>query len=314
MGSQLLLAILHDTGWYRADFSASGVVVPEWGRGGGCKFVSEKCVDSSGKAVHPFCADKDADGCSVDYTHKAYCSLTKYGSALPAAFQYFSADAASGGKQQEMDFCPYFSPYSNGDCQLESKNNKAQFSGESFGASSYCYAGASLRQPIDSTFMPIAPAEPQCHKTTCGAMDSAGEYTVMVGVMRYDKGGKYVEVAVECAPADAGKTKSVSGFESGTFTCPEAAFGKMVCGPLPALPAGIGNSTSREKSTASTSLTSQETPTFGEGNPAAAPTLNTVQNGAQGRANALFSASTLAVLLATTALSFAVPQIHLVYI
>ena len=75
--SQLMLAILHDSGWYRAEFSATGVSTPRFGRGAGCAFTTDKCVSSSGSALHPFCADS-ADGCSADYTHTALCAKETY--------------------------------------------------------------------------------------------------------------------------------------------------------------------------------------------------------------------------------------------
>jgi len=176
----LLLAALQDSGWYRANFNVAGLTVPEWGRAAGCAFATEKCVSDAGVAIHPFCATASSEGCSADYTHKALCSIQNYNSDLPKKFQYFSTAAAGsssrGGSQREMDFCPHYTPYSNGDCQridsARADSDAPNSMGEAYGASSHCLAATTLRQTVQRQYLVDETSTPGCYQTSCGAMET----------------------------------------------------------------------------------------------------------------------------------------------
>jgi len=83
--SPLTLALLEDSGWYRANFEKS--TAPLFGRGAGCGFVEGNCIGESKTAVPDysqgfFCNDisrenQDLDqpsGCDYTHNHKAGCS------------------------------------------------------------------------------------------------------------------------------------------------------------------------------------------------------------------------------------------------
>lgn len=141
--SSLTLALLEDSGWYKANYTVSSM--SPWGLGAGCDFVNEPCLvpgSSSGDApTIPdygkgfFCNSEGAKGCSPELTTKMACTVLDYQYyvpeiAVPASFQYFAGETTMGGPQQ-ADFCPvYGSPYSSKTAeQLDCRNpsNSGQF-------------------------------------------------------------------------------------------------------------------------------------------------------------------------------------------
>lgn len=116
--SHLTLALMEDSGWYRANYT-QGRMNP-WGLGAGCEFVEEPCVqiDEQGAPALPsysegyFCLEGSARGCSPALTHKMACTVIDYFYILPRdlpidRFQYFPAEPTKGGPRQ-ADFCPLY--------------------------------------------------------------------------------------------------------------------------------------------------------------------------------------------------------------
>ena len=81
--SPLTLALLEDSGWYRANFAMS--TVPLFGRGAGCGFVKGDCMSSDTEDVPEysrgfFCKDSTFGyhqplGCDYTHNHKADCGV-----------------------------------------------------------------------------------------------------------------------------------------------------------------------------------------------------------------------------------------------
>ena len=130
-----------------------------WGKGKGCDFVTDKCLTpSSGGSGVPaapfprhFCADPSGgsgvptDGCTLERKFKGICGFSTWSADLPAPFQYFTSDAAKGGRVKEADYCPYYDTYNNGDCRVAANAATNNYLGESFGSSSRCF-DSSLKQ------------------------------------------------------------------------------------------------------------------------------------------------------------------------
>mmetsp|Transcript_20271 Transcript_20271/g.56357 ORF Transcript_20271/g.56357 Transcript_20271/m.56357 type:complete len:512 (-) Transcript_20271:81-1616(-) len=131
--STLTLAYFADSGWYQVDLSNADVA-SGWGRGAGCQFVNDTCINESGD-VPPqnapfFCNEVSFDGipglsaaqsihgCTPDLSRKARCSIGEYDLDLPKAYQYFNSTYGSkvGGSDTFMDFCPVYDGYDNGLC------------------------------------------------------------------------------------------------------------------------------------------------------------------------------------------------------
>merc|ERR1740139_29992 len=123
--SPITLALLEDSGWYRADYSVASTL--PFGHGAGCDFVNERCIVDGGKVPSYskgfFCNRqlKNTDlntissvyGCDAGHTHKAFCNLidyndprfAKFSSPPPTEFQYFS-NPSWGSYLTQTDFCP----------------------------------------------------------------------------------------------------------------------------------------------------------------------------------------------------------------
>jgi len=138
--STLTLAYFADSGWYQVDLSNADVA-SGWGRGAGCQFVRETCINEFGN-VPPqnapfFCNDAVNDhipglsnaqlihGCTPDLSRKARCSIGQYNLELPRAYQYFNSTygADVGGSDTLMDFCPVYDGFENGLCSSPESEN-----------------------------------------------------------------------------------------------------------------------------------------------------------------------------------------------
>lgn len=129
--STTTLAYFADSGWYQVDISRSSLSA-SWGRGAGCAFVEENCINNAGQvppSYEPYFCNEvpgiDSDGfateingCTPDLSRKASCSIGQYLSELPPEYQYFNFThgANVGGSDAFMDYCPVFSGFSNGLC------------------------------------------------------------------------------------------------------------------------------------------------------------------------------------------------------
>jgi len=117
--SHLTLALMEDSGWYKANYTM-GKIDP-FGLGAGCQFVNDKCLIPKAEGGMPtipdysrgyFCNEDAQIGCSAALSHKLGCSITDFAGIWPKTlpskqFQYFSDSPAAGGPRQ-TDYCPVF--------------------------------------------------------------------------------------------------------------------------------------------------------------------------------------------------------------
>eukprot|EP00542_Grammatophora_oceanica_P012963 CAMPEP_0194029738 /NCGR_PEP_ID=MMETSP0009_2-20130614/3397_1 /TAXON_ID=210454 /ORGANISM="Grammatophora oceanica, Strain CCMP 410" /LENGTH=726 /DNA_ID=CAMNT_0038669505 /DNA_START=41 /DNA_END=2218 /DNA_ORIENTATION=+ len=151
--SHVTLALMEDSGWYKANFTM-GRTSP-WGLGAGCDFATSECLQPGNPPVIPeyskgfFCSEGAERGCSPSLTHKMACTLIDYSYVNPlnrpdAKFQYFT-DADSRGGPRQADYCPLFgSTYQGLDAeQLECANtdnvDSINFYNEVYGEDSKCF-------------------------------------------------------------------------------------------------------------------------------------------------------------------------------
>ena len=168
--SPLTLALLEDSGWYRANYESEYVQISMFGHGAGCDFIEENCIDSDGNVpqvfTEHFCntpieisgnglIDTQSSGgqtCDPSHTQKTYCDLVntnevvaigKTGTALepaPPKFQYFRPNMRPY-IFTNADYCPvpHLDPQScinfNGRSQISSEQLEA---GEYYGPDSKC--------------------------------------------------------------------------------------------------------------------------------------------------------------------------------
>ena len=145
--SNITLALLQDTGWYKVDFSMGQA--PIFGRNVGCGFFNTKCV-VNGVSQYPnmFCDTPNSWTCDPMGLSKAQCNIATWSAPLSTWFQYFST-STTGGYDYFSDYCPYKQMYTNGDCRGNSVATYVQSgTSEVIGMSSRCFASTLLLNPF----------------------------------------------------------------------------------------------------------------------------------------------------------------------
>jgi leishmanolysin len=195
------LAALHSSGWYQADLSMAEP--HEYGKGRGCAFLDETCVDMTTKqAKFPeFCSGLTTYGCTADRKFGAYCGTPSRPFTDPfldPAFNYFGNNSIVDDFMS--DNCPYMMPYSNLNCEDSSKTGL--IAGESYGPGSRCFMG---------NLYPLGPLKKNyqyCLKSSCQKVDGQWVMKLIVG-----------SASVSCTQAGPA---IVDGYK-GTILCPDPA-------------------------------------------------------------------------------------------
>jgi hypothetical protein len=151
--SSLTLALLEDSGWYKANYTNSRM--SPWGLGVGCDFVEQPCI-VDGKvpdyAKGFFCDTAGSKGCSSEHTHKMACTVLDYtlyeSDMLPTdPYVYFADDVAKGGPRQ-ADYCPVYGTTFNNlnaeqlDCRNAANTPTLNVFSEEYGENSKCITSA----------------------------------------------------------------------------------------------------------------------------------------------------------------------------
>lgn len=228
--SPLTLALLEDSGWYRANYQSNYVQISMFGHGAGCDFVENNCIDSKGNVPkvfkEHFCntpisisanglIDTQRSGaqtCDPSHTQKTYCDLVntneivqigKMGTPLapaPEKFQYFRPNLRPY-IFTNADYCPvpHLDPQScivyNGRNPITSEQLAA---GEYYGADSRCIE-------TDGTRTFSLCLQTQCNRRLGRVQIMAGgtrrtcQYDGQVHKIPLDGGGK--ELRVRCPKA-----------------------------------------------------------------------------------------------------------------
>lgn len=151
--SPFTLAILEDSGWYRANFSMAKVT--SFGHGAGCDFVNKPCIVNGNVPNYSqgfFCNSTDRAtnfACDPSHTTLATCDLYDLSKEanqpevpVPYIYRYFPGNPAFGPKKSKLaDFCPiYNSPLFACNKPLSPIFSKATtFEAEKFGDNSRCF-------------------------------------------------------------------------------------------------------------------------------------------------------------------------------
>ncbi|XP_078581847.1 leishmanolysin-like peptidase [Branchiostoma floridae x Branchiostoma japonicum] len=163
--SRLTLALMEDTGWYRANYDMAEPLL--WGKNLGCDFAKKSCkywIDSQtqkGELVAPYCNTVQQNPlqlrCSIDRVSVALCNLQNYNRVIPEDYQYFDSipgqDSAAlqnfGGGVALADYCPFnqefnwqsdgvFSRASNCDTAENAPSDRDNYALEYYGQDSKC--------------------------------------------------------------------------------------------------------------------------------------------------------------------------------
>lgn len=82
--SKMTLALLEDSGWYKANYSMADRL--DWGRNQGTQFVTSPCNMWKG-AYH--CNTTQLSGCTYNREAEGYCPILSYNGDLPQWARYF---------------------------------------------------------------------------------------------------------------------------------------------------------------------------------------------------------------------------------
>lgn len=103
--SEITLAVLEATNWYKVNFSMADSFV--WGKSRGCTFLTGDCIINKKETLSTeFCNISNIHGCTIDHTHKAVCSVHHITGTTD--WDWFGNDTIS--KDTYSDNCPYFMP------------------------------------------------------------------------------------------------------------------------------------------------------------------------------------------------------------
>eukprot|EP00554_Chaetoceros_debilis_P014309 CAMPEP_0194124942 /NCGR_PEP_ID=MMETSP0150-20130528/59201_1 /TAXON_ID=122233 /ORGANISM="Chaetoceros debilis, Strain MM31A-1" /LENGTH=2931 /DNA_ID=CAMNT_0038818727 /DNA_START=94 /DNA_END=8886 /DNA_ORIENTATION=- len=229
----LTLAILEDSGWYKADYTSSSV--SPFGHGRGCDFVYEDCIVNSevpewGKGF--FCNDLYTDQSSMrcDSSHKyiTRCDLVDYNDyplAVPPGRndQYFPSHPTWGGLLHVADYCPMNNMIVTGtnadkifDFQCEDDTLQSNVDAEFFGDSSRCIETNMIR--------------PLCMKTLCDPQKKkVVVYTNIGGTSTpivCENDGDFLDIP---GIADAKLQCPVLQIACPEFACPSNCRGRGLC-------------------------------------------------------------------------------------
>ncbi|XP_053622576.1 leishmanolysin-like peptidase isoform X6 [Plodia interpunctella] len=172
--SRVSLALMEDTGWYRADYSRAAPL--DWGRGLGCRFATKSCKEwlntqrlssepedlTERKNPAPFCERIKGNPlrteCSSRRDAVVLCNLVRHDNVLPRVYQHFDIlpnvppgdEAHYGGSVSLADYCPYLQEFTwkhksvlvrGSRCSYEENTPKTDvnFALENYGAHSKCF-------------------------------------------------------------------------------------------------------------------------------------------------------------------------------
>ncbi|XP_030065551.1 leishmanolysin-like peptidase isoform X2 [Microcaecilia unicolor] len=163
--SRITLALMEDTGWYRANYSMAEKL--DWGRNKGCDFATKSCKfwiaqqRKRQEIVRPYCDTLRSNPlqlmCREDQRAVAVCNLQKFPNRLPHEYQYF--DHLNGISTEELpyyggaieiaDFCPFSQEFSwhlsgkyqrGSDCRVPENqpDPSRNYAAETYGPNSVC--------------------------------------------------------------------------------------------------------------------------------------------------------------------------------
>ncbi|XP_010146183.1 PREDICTED: leishmanolysin-like peptidase, partial [Eurypyga helias] len=163
--SRITLALMEDTGWYKANYSMAEKL--DWGRSKGCDFVMKSCkfwIDQKRQKrqlISPYCDTLRSNPlqltCRQDQRAVAVCNLQKFPKQLPQEYQYFDnlngvpAEELPyyGGSVEIADYCPFSQEFSwhlsgefqrSSDCRITENqpDPTKNYGAEKYGPNSVC--------------------------------------------------------------------------------------------------------------------------------------------------------------------------------
>lgn len=255
--SAVTLALLEDSGWYKANYNGASMMRSgwkpglDWGYRQGCEFAMDKCltVNSDGTFRSPgaqthFFGDSRSNVCTLDRRGVGLVQILQNGVTIPTQFQYFPASPRQGGSDW-IDFCPFIAMYSNRDCMdpatTTSNMQNAHIYGYNSGPRSACFESTLVRSDFNN-----APA-PGCYEYTCSGVFPGSTRVVLTVIARTTATNPSIPttVRINCTQGDAGKVigaSSVAWYRGG-ITCPDVQ--SFCAGADPLIPSFVPRTQAR---------------------------------------------------------------------
>ena len=193
--SEISLALLEDSGWYKINYYTGGLF--RYGKGEGCAFLNTKCVtDGIPNFPKEFCTNNYEEKCSSGYLNRGKCFILSKYNQLNPNYQYYSNPKKGGFKQ--ADYCPisednYYYYYYNNLCDSNGlRSNYAIEFGEKYGDNSICIESSLVPNNI-SNFQ--NQKRTMCHEIKCNFENNT--FIIYLGSTIVNCPGKYIELTVD---------------------------------------------------------------------------------------------------------------------
>jgi len=208
--SEITLAFLEDTGWYKVNYYTGGLF--KYGKNKGCSFITEKCIQEGVTKFEnefPITQEGKRLVCMPNRKGRGWASInTIRSSRIPYVFQYF--DNANLGGFSWADYCPvsikawdnfHYDVYS---CGTGDSNLYPKELGDTITADSFCFYSSLV--PKDNTLLSnYSSRRPMCHQVACDYDSKI--YTVALG-----------DLSINCGMGIS--KRNVEGYD-GEFECAE---------------------------------------------------------------------------------------------
>ena len=201
--SEFTLALLEDTGYYKANYYTGGLM--RYGKNKGCGFLEEKCV--SDFEINPNFENEFFDwfnqeslfqpSCSSGRQSRTYNILWNYYNKIPSVYQYFNSSYIGGSSA--ADYCPvstnyvdentyghylghcsdkgngvygYIIPYYNNDTNKTSYYTNHYFeaiNGEKYSDNSFCYLSSLVESNKENYELVSQNIRAVCYESFCSS-------------------------------------------------------------------------------------------------------------------------------------------------
>ena len=98
--SEITLALLEDTGWYKINYYTGGLM--RFGKNKGCDFVRGQCVDKTTHKINPLFYNEFFDTISIGKTMEPSCSPGRQSRTYNAFWVYDDIPVEPKGKNKYM--------------------------------------------------------------------------------------------------------------------------------------------------------------------------------------------------------------------
>ena len=205
--SEISLALLEDSGWYKINYYTGGLF--RYGKGEGCDFLFNKCVTKGNvNFKKDFCIKNGQQKCTSGHLSRGKCYMKRYYSGFESYYQYYEDPLYGGNKY--TDYCPipedqYYLFYYNNLCDSNSRrSNYPNEFGEKYGDNSICIESSLVPYNYLNSYFDDE-VRVMCHEIKCDFKSKT--FSIYVGNNNVKCPGEYKEV-------------NVDGF-SGSIFCPD---------------------------------------------------------------------------------------------